>query len=924
MTTLAEAVSSIVTLQYYVDGQPVGGALTIVPFRLNNLDLDSGEHVLTAVFTDNAGRIGNAVPSRITTTSRRAGKLALQSRTSSASVQPGGLIVYRLTATNTGTTRIDAATVTAVVPEHTAYVSAFFVDVNGQPIASPRGVTGRNPQIAAEAKSVLWTLINIRPGASVDLQLTVRVEYDFPLVLSPVTNLNFRARAPSGRITVPGFFPEVPVQVTGPAPANRPALTLVKLVTNRPGSPLDDPEIIEDAERGSVFSVDSSGKRNVVTFTLVAVNYGTEVAERVVIKDEIPDRTLPIGGMERVNGRIPVAGSFAHRSTGNARGIDFHVGTLRPGDRVVVSHQITVPAPSRGGPSFNTFIESTGATVRTASLTATPESFPAQINLKVIGHAEFACKEVRSIPARPVAGQQITYFLSYGNIGGKDLNDVRIYNELPAGVTFQQAYLNTPGVTLPPTLSGSAQVFRLGTLSPGASGELKIVGLVTSAVFDDPKALMENRYDIYDNRFFPPPTAARFAVAAAGLSLEVPGAFKVNRATKPGVPQLCISKIFPTQVAQGGEFSYILVIGNLSDAAAAAGIVMDFPANAEFIGADFPNRSESGGYSAGIGPFQAHSAFAVTLKFRATGPPGSVIFDASSSVETDDIHKVYAGVSTTLITAPNTSVAPDEAAGNYLQSVGSGDAISALAIPSFTDAFRAASVFPRNCTVIGGADYVTLRNGAVLIPLGGGNVVASGGGNLIANDGGSLIANDGGTLVAQGGGNLIAFNNLIGNDGGTLTSRGGSTILAQFENADAANLVAQGGGNIVASGGGNLVATDGASLIGNDVGTFGVSISTLLSKGGRALVAQGGGNLVAQGGGNLVAQGGGNLVAQGGGNLVAQGGGNIIASGGGNLRLDNGTVLLSTDASLVFSIGLLDGNMVAGGGGNLLINSSGR
>ncbi len=71
-----------------------------------------------------------------------------------------------------------------------------------------------------------------------------------------------------------------------------------------------------------------------------------------------------------------------------------------------------------------------------------------------------------------VPGGNITYVLTYGNIGSADANSVEIEDIVPANTTFNPG-ASTPGwVCVPDNTSGSTCTFTIGTLPAGSTGNI--------------------------------------------------------------------------------------------------------------------------------------------------------------------------------------------------------------------------------------------------------------------------------------------------------------------------------------------------------------------------------------------------------------------------------------------------------------------
>ena len=68
VSAIAADDSAVVSVQFYIDGSPLGSPLTAAPYVIywNTLALSDGQHVITASATDSAGHIGTSAPVTVT------------------------------------------------------------------------------------------------------------------------------------------------------------------------------------------------------------------------------------------------------------------------------------------------------------------------------------------------------------------------------------------------------------------------------------------------------------------------------------------------------------------------------------------------------------------------------------------------------------------------------------------------------------------------------------------------------------------------------------------------------------------------------------------------------------------------------------------------------------------------------------------
>lgn len=214
---------------------------------------------------------------------------------------------------------------------------------------------------------------------------------------------------------------------------------------------------------------------------------------------------------------------------------------------------------------------------------------------------------------------------------------------------------------------------------------------------------------------------------------------------------------------------------------------------------------------------------------------------------------------------------------------------------------------------VGGASFVHVTNGSVVLPLLGNRVMAIGPNDKVQASGYNVIADDGSNCVAVGDSYTPGFQ-IVGVSAPNRSAWSPGDIIDGLRH-NSTSIVAAGAGNIVAAGAGNLIGTDGASLISNANGlASGITLRPIAAN----IVAAGAGNIVAAGAGNIVAAGSLNLLANGGTGLIGTDGASIVAAGAGNLISQDGGTLVAAGAGNIVAAGA--GNLVNAGGLNMLAN----
>lgn len=622
-----------------------------------------------------------------------------------------------------------------------------------------------------------------------------------------------------------------------------------------------------------------------------------------------------------------------------------------------------------------------------------------------------------------------TYRISFANEGDFFAIGTQLRVPLPPGFTTDSAPIqkaNGKDVKLPGT-PGTA-VFDIGTVAPGERVvrdlELRLVSGTAPALF-----LKNGLLKDYSAPILPTVTATGYSAGAPAAPLAARSLLATQNVTAPVIPDagftstfnaaetnvqkdpnafstcVFVGRIAPASVQAGTEFDMFIFCGNIGGKLSGAGEVgIQIPYGTRFVSAnpiasnpdgvsgvaglsttlEFPNgfikqepvfgkrlRPQDGTVEvirwkfANISPSQL---FAFKLRLFVTSDfPGTQLTDRSCYIKCDDA-KGKAAAPLSIYVRKDTNGTTDawQTIGNFLDGVGS---TLNGALRSLFGGQSGQVHLGSHVVGIGGADFIQLTNGRIIIPLGKPSFSTIGRSAIIAEavvlassvPRDSIVFESGNTLgslcLAAGATNAQE----VFVPGATDDFRGVNTVLSQLD--DPVNsIVAGGGGNIVAAGGGNVVANDGAGIVANFKPG---SVARVVSNDGAGLlpgsitftdlnrpgiVAGGGGNIVAAGGGNIVAAGAGNIVAGGGGNIVAGGGGNIVAAGGGNLvsaGLGNSTVidglridadklrdavakLIGNDGAGLLNKKLLNeligdggGTLIGDGGGTLIGNDAG-
>ncbi|HEX8312697.1 MAG TPA: hypothetical protein VF614_15350 [Chthoniobacteraceae bacterium] len=871
---------------------------------------------------DRANRVNSLVTSLLNVTST----------TVTSTAGPGGLITYKFAVRNDSSTAMTDVQLRYEVQTGSAVVSAFFTDANGTEIGSPGKAPGKafNPSVDDRGETVTWFFNKLPARSTGYAKLTVRLWYDRaadePLQGGELVG-SFRLSGKAG--TVPRIIPTT-VAATGQASTERPYLGLSKTV--------DEVSLVTDPTVGEVAAT-SVGER--FTFSLWAYNIGERPAERVFIQERAPENTVIDPASVRINDAAP---SEKVSVTDKGRTLVLPIGQLNPGVTVKVSYRVRVqPREDR---AINHFLVSEGGYVGTASLGETVDAYPDPLLVKVVAPASFAAS-TEEAPARAEIGQVVQHFIRFHNNGGKPAKNARITNAIPAGAKFRgAAYVekidgsyvdrgsarNGLPITKPALDATSGTIlFPLGSLAAGEAVTVRVDLVKTAQVLalDPPELVNIARID-----FGPARTAQREAAAdfePDPFTLP-PYAMAIGRTPTldTSVPRFFLGMMAPATVRAGEQFTYLGFYGNTGDTAGVATIRLNIPpsvAALEIVNltTDRPDpdafaQTDAEGNVVIAANIPPHTQLPFQIVCRAIGEGGKVVLASEHRISGDSFSGVRAGKP--LATYIYDGAAVDEAAmrssveSALLDAAGVNFAYGRDNAPFKAELRQlgAGSI----STILVGADFIALRNGAFLVPLGGGRVLAGAVG-ILSNDGASVLSNDGASIISGGAGNIISggAGNIISGGAGNIQFHG----LPGFTGSPSAGILLTDPNRIISGGAGNLLNLGGHNLFGGITGTALVN-----NAGGgfanadyfRATLA----NIISGGAGNLLGQDGAGIISGGAGNIVAGGAGNIISGGGGNIIGDNGSGFISNDGGSLTTFG--GGNIISGGGGNIISGGAGN
>ncbi len=186
----------------------------------------------------------------------------------------------------------------------------------------------------------------------------------------------------------------------------------------------------------------SSG--DIITYTLSFKNNGESVATNVVVKDSIPANTI----LNTINDGGSESGGV----------ITWDIGTLDPGESKSVSFTVTVNESL----SIGTVITNYGTIKADFS-----DEIKSNETKHYVGEPELIIEKSSVPPHGSVVnpGQEITYDVSYSNIGGNIAENVIITDTIPENTTLVAGSIVGPG-----TVTGNVITWNIGTLAANSSG----------------------------------------------------------------------------------------------------------------------------------------------------------------------------------------------------------------------------------------------------------------------------------------------------------------------------------------------------------------------------------------------------------------------------------------------------------------------
>src|SRR5206468_2092821 len=242
-------------------------------------------------------------------------------------------------------------------------------------------------------------------------------------------------------------------------------------------------------------------------------------------------------------------------------------------------------------------------------------------------------------PDPVIAGNNITYTLSYSNTGNANASGVVITDTIPANTTFVSA---TGGGTL----AAGVVTWNIGALNSGSSSSVQLVVQVASPLANG-TVISNATYGIDSNETAP---------VAGGMAPT----------TVSSAPVLAIAKAdAPDPVSAGSDITYTLSYSNTGNANASGVVITDtVPANTTFVSATGGGTLAAGVVTWNIGSLNAGSSSSVQLVVQVTSPlaNGTVITNPTYSIDsTETAPTAGAGITTTVTSSPVLAISKADA-----------------------------------------------------------------------------------------------------------------------------------------------------------------------------------------------------------------------------------------------------------------------
>jgi uncharacterized repeat protein (TIGR01451 family) len=594
-------------------------------------------------------------------------------------VAAGGNVTYTITGANTGTGSATGVVLTDTLPANTTFVSA-----TGGGTLSGSVVTWNPGTLAAGASSTLQLVVRV---ASPLANGTIITNGACSIDSTQTTALT--AAATTTTVT---SSPTLTLAATdAPDPVNAGANITYTLAYGNTGNMNASGVVITDSVPVNTTFVSATGgvtqSGGVVTWSIGALNAGASGSVQMVVKVVSPlaNGTVITNGTASIDSAQTTPVGAAAATTSVASSPVLTIAAADAPDPVAAGGNLTYAitygntgnmaassvAITDGVPANTTFVSATGGGVEASGLVtwnvgalAAGASAAVQMVVRVasplangtvitdgtwvIDSSETSpvsgsavTTTVYSAPSLAVvaadspdpvaAGANLTWTLSYSNIGNADATGVVVSDTLPANTSFVSA---TGGGTL----AAGVVTWNLGTLAAGGNGSVQLVAKVASPLANG-TTITDATYSIRSAQ----------TLAAAGPAVTT---------TVTSAPVLTVGQSdTPDPVTAGGNLTYTLSYGNTGNANGTGAVLTDVvPANTTYVSSTPAGTLSAGTVTWNLGTLAAGSSSSVQLIVKVNSPlaNGTLITNPGPSLDTSETAPATAApITTTVGSAPS-------------------------------------------------------------------------------------------------------------------------------------------------------------------------------------------------------------------------------------------------------------------------------
>ncbi len=229
---------------------------------------------------------------------------------------------------------------------------------------------------------------------------------------------------------------------------------------------------------------------NTITYQLLYTNIGTGLATQVTIADALPAGVTYVANSATSTpniGQPTVVGS----------NLTWNLTSLAPGAAGTITFQVKLTQYAACTPYTNI---STIAAINEPSTLLANNTSSATFTTICPQPDVITTKSVTAISGSYMPGNEVEYTLTYSNIGNVVANGVIVTDTLPSQVAYVTTVSSNPNIGNPviTTVSGfQTLTWTIGTLAPGASGQIKIRAKININVATCTNVQINNKFTIF-------------------------------------------------------------------------------------------------------------------------------------------------------------------------------------------------------------------------------------------------------------------------------------------------------------------------------------------------------------------------------------------------------------------------------------------